>query len=95
MLHPEVNKSPLGYIQLLQGWKEERVCYERGGWHSTKQCDVESCWSPLSQPTAGVTPALIFCLSSPIQSLIKFSLELVFSSSSFLMSNQVTAVAES
>lgn len=54
MLHPEVNKSPLGYMQLLQGWKDERVCYERGGWHSTKQCDGESCWSPLSQPTAGM-----------------------------------------
>lgn len=46
-------------------------------------------------PILPLTPALSLCPSSTVQILIKFNSKLVFSSGSFLMSNQVRSVAES
>ena len=46
-------------------------------------------------PILPLTPAPSLCPSSAVQILTKFSSKLAFSSSSFLMSNQVTSVAES
>lgn len=89
-LLPEVNLNSWGSVQLLFGWKKEEFV-------TKAEASTGEVWKAVSPPYPMLllTPALSLCPSSTGKILIKFSSKLVFSSSSFLMSNQGTLVAES
>lgn len=82
-LLPEVNLNPQGSVQLWCAWKEE-------GFIMKAEASTGEVWKAVSPPYPMLllTPALSTCPSSTVKILIKFSSKLVFSSSSFLMSNQ-------